>query len=116
MIPFGRESSSLKNLLFICGKGRQRSPTAEQVFANYSNVETDSAGLSADADLRLGTDQIEWSTHIIVMEKSQASKLRTNYKKYIDGKKIICLDIPDKFDYMQIELIELLKQRIRRVL
>ncbi|RKE37410.1 hypothetical protein B0G76_3660 [Paraburkholderia sp. BL23I1N1] len=35
--------------LFICSKNRLRSPTAEQVFASWPNVETDSAGLVADA-------------------------------------------------------------------
>lgn len=31
--------------LFICTQNRLRSPTAEQVFATWANVETDSAGL-----------------------------------------------------------------------
>lgn len=106
----------MKNLLFICGKCRQRSPTAEQIFANYDNVETDAAGLSFDADVKLGTDQLDWASHIIVMEKSQMTKIKKNFKKYINGKKIICLDIPDKFEYMQDELIELLQQRIKRVI
>lgn len=106
----------MKRLLFICGKCRQRSPTAEHVFSAYENIETDAAGLSSDADILLGVDQLEWATHIIVMEKSQASKIRKSFKKYINGKKIICLDVPDNFDYMQAELIELLKQRINRVL
>lgn len=106
----------MKRLLFLCGKCRKRSPTAEHIFSEYENIETDAAGLSDDADVLLGTDQIDWATHIIVMEKSQASKLRKNFKKYLNGKKIVCLDILDKYEYMQTELIDLLNQRMSRFL
>lgn len=106
----------MKRLLFICGKCRQRSPTAEHVFSSYKNIETDAAGLSSDADIYLGSDQLDWATHIIVMEKAQARKIRKNFKKHINDKKVICLDIPDNFEYMQFELIELLKKKIKRVL
>ncbi len=106
----------MRNLLFICGKCRQRSPTAEHVFSKLENVETDAAGLSNDADIVLGVDQLQWATDVIVMEKAQAAKLRHKYKKHLDGKRIISLDVPDQFSYMQPELVELLKTRMARVL
>ena len=34
----------MKRALFICSRNRLRSPTAEQVFASWQDVETDSAG------------------------------------------------------------------------
>lgn len=37
-----------RNLLFICTQNRLRSPTAEQVFAEWPGVETASAGLGND--------------------------------------------------------------------
>jgi len=109
------KENGLKRLLFICGKCRQRSPTAEQVFATDPRFETDAAGLSADADIELGTDQLEWATDIVVMEKAQRTKLRQKFKKHLNGKRIVCLDIPDDYDYMQPELVELLEARIARV-
>lgn len=39
--------------LFICTQNRLRSPTAEHVFSIWPEVETDSAGLGADADVPL---------------------------------------------------------------
>lgn len=105
----------MKRVLFICGKGRQRSPTAEQVFADLPEWETDSAGLSMDADLRLSAEQIEWATHIAVMEKRQLARLRQSFPKLISGRKLVSLDIPDTYAFMQPELIDLLKQRIGRV-
>jgi predicted protein tyrosine phosphatase len=37
------------NVLFVCTQNRLRSPTAEQVFADWPGVETASAGLGREA-------------------------------------------------------------------
>lgn len=105
----------MKRILFICGKGRQRSPTAEQIFANIADWETDSAGLSADADIPVSTEQIEWATHIAVMEKRQMTRLRRAFPKLVSGRKLVSLDIGDDYAFMQPELIALLKQRVTRI-
>lgn len=39
-----------RNVLFLCSQNRLRSPTAEQVFADWPGIETASAGLLADAE------------------------------------------------------------------
>lgn len=39
-----------RNVLFICSQNRLRSPTAEQVFADWPGIETSSAGLNNDAE------------------------------------------------------------------
>ena len=49
----------MKHILFICGANKLRSPTAEQVFSRYPNIETDSAGLNTEADVRVSPEQIE---------------------------------------------------------
>lgn len=59
----------MKRALFICTQNRLRSPTAEQVFASWPDVESDSAGLGNDADIPLSSEQIAWATIIFVMEK-----------------------------------------------
>jgi predicted protein tyrosine phosphatase len=105
----------MKRVLFICGKARQRSPTAEQIFANLPGWETDSAGLSADADIPVSAEQIEWATHIAVMEKRQLARLRKSFPELVSGRKLVSLDIPDDYTFMQPELIDILRQRIGRV-
>ena len=105
----------MKRVLFICGKGRQRSPTAEQVFAAVPEWETDSAGLSADADLPLSSEQVEWATHIAVMEKRQLARLRRAFPKQVSGRKLVSLDIADDYAFMQPELVALLRQRAGRI-
>ena len=102
--------------LFIRSRNRLRSPTAEQVFAKWPNVETDSAGLSPDAELHLSSEQIAWADIIFVMEKSHRSKLNQAFRKHLGGKRVICLDIPDDYGYMQPELVQLLEAKAGRFL
>ena len=102
----------MKHILFICGANKLRSPTAEQVFSRYPNIETDSAGLNSDADQRVSSEQIEWADIVFVMEKSMRIKLAKQFRKYLNGKRVIVLDIPDKYTLMQPELVRLLERKV----
>lgn len=93
-----------------------RSPTAEHVFASWTGVETDSAGLGADASVPLSPEQIAWADIIFVMEKVHKKRLSSKFSAHLRGKRVICLDIPDEYDYMQPELIQLLKAKVGRFL
>ena len=106
----------MKRALFICSQNRLRSPTAEQIFSTWPGVESDSAGLGSDATVPLSTEQIEWATIIFVMEKAHREKLSTKFKAHLSGKRVICLDIPDDYEYMQPELIKLLTAKAGRFL
>lgn len=106
----------MKRALFICTQNRLRSPTAEHVFSTWPNVETDSAGLGADADVPLSPEQIEWATIIFVMEKRHRNWLSARFKRHLDGKRVVCLDIPDDDEYMQPELVRLLEAKVGRFL
>jgi predicted protein tyrosine phosphatase len=101
----------VKRALFICSQNRLRSPTAEQVFSTWPGVETDSAGLGGDANVPLSPEQIAWADIIFVMEKTHRSRLGGKFRRYLNGKRVICLDIPDDYDYMQPELIRLLEAK-----
>jgi predicted protein tyrosine phosphatase len=106
----------MTNILFICSANRLRSPTAEQVFAIWPGVETDSAGVSAGADVPLSSEQVEWADIIFVMEKAHRGKLTRRFRKYLNGKRVICLDIPDNYAFMDPDLIQLLEQKVARFL
>jgi predicted protein tyrosine phosphatase len=101
----------VKRALFICSQNRLRSPTAEQVFSTWPGVETDSAGLGGDANVPLSPEQIAWADIIFVMEKTHRSRLGGKFRRYLNGKRVICLDIPDDYDYMQPELVKLLEAK-----
>jgi predicted protein tyrosine phosphatase len=100
-----------KRILFLCSQNKLRSPTAEAVFADYPTVEVDSAGLNNDAVVPLSLEQIEWADLILVMEKSHLTRLNRKFRKALGGRRIAVLNIPDDYDYMDPELIALLKLR-----
>ena len=102
----------MKRVLFICSRNRLRSPTAEHVFSSVPGIETDSAGLASDADCLLSADQIEWADVICVMEKRHRAQLTQRFKRHLSGKKVVCLDILDNYQFMQPELVSLLEKRV----
>ncbi|MBK8286380.1 MAG: phosphotyrosine protein phosphatase [Ahniella sp.] len=104
------------NVLFICTQNRLRSPTAEHVFADWPGVETQSAGLGHEATSPVSPELLAWSDLIFVMEKSHRGKLSKKFKRYLGGKRVICLDIRDDYAYMDPLLVALLKQRVPKFL
>ena len=101
-------------VLFICGKNRLRSPTAEDVFANWPGVETSSAGISHDADTPVSPELLAWADLVFVMERTHRAKLSARFKAHLANKRVICLDIPDDYDFMEPALVALLNDRVRR--
>lgn len=101
----------MKRALFICSANRLRSPTAEQVFSRWPGVETDSAGLSNDATTELSPEQLRWADVIFVMEKAHRNKLSQRFKAHLGGKRVICLEIPDDYDFMDPALVRLLEAK-----
>jgi predicted protein tyrosine phosphatase len=106
----------MTNALFICSQNKLRSPTAETIFAKWPNVETDSAGLNNDAETPLTPEQIDWADIIFVMEKTHRNKLSKRFRNYLNSKRVVCLDIPDDYAYMQEELVKLLEARVGKFL
>lgn len=102
--------------LFLCTHNRLRSPTAEQVFARWPGIDTDSAGLGADADVPLAPEQLEWAEIVFVMEKKHKAKLSARFGRHLNGKRVVCLDIPDEYAFMQPELVALLEAKAGRYL
>jgi len=95
----------MTNALFVCSRNRLRSPTAEQVFATWPGVETDSAGLDNYAIVPLSPEQIDWADIIFVMEPSHRSRLSKRFRRHLNGKRVICLGIPDNYAFMAPELV-----------
>jgi len=105
-----------RKLLFICSQNRLRSPTAEQVFSTWQGIETSSAGLNNDAENPVTPELVEWADIIFVMEKTHRSKLTKRFKSSLANSRVICLDIPDEYDFMDPDLIQLLKSKVRKFL
>ena len=89
-----------------------RSPTAERVFSTWSGIETASAGLATDATVPLSTELLEWADIIFVMERAHKNKLTKKFGRMLRGKRVICLGIPDEYEYMEPELVGILKAKV----
>ena len=106
----------MPRLLFICSQNRLRSPTAEQIFAAYPNTEAASAGTDNDADVPVTAELLEWADIIFVMEKTHRIKISRKFRRHLNGKRIVCLNIPDEFEFMDPALVSLLRSKVPRFL
>jgi len=106
----------MTNVLFVCSANRLRSPTAEQVFSTWPGIETDSAGISSGANVLLSSEQVDWADIIFVMEKTHRNKLVRRFRRHLKNKRVICLDIPDDYEFMDPVLVRTLENRVSRFL
>jgi predicted protein tyrosine phosphatase len=104
--------SRMKRVLFICSQNRLRSPTAEQVFSGRSGFEVASAGLNPDANTTVTSELLQWADVIFVMERSHRNKLSKKFRAHLNSQRIICLDIPDEFEFMDPALVRLLDAKV----
>ena len=102
----------MTHVLFICGKNKWRSPTAEDVFADYPGIECASAGLSNDAATPVSIELVEWADLIFVMEREHKTKLAERFRPHLPGKRVVCLDIADNFRFMEPALVKLLRTKV----
>lgn len=82
------------------------------MFASWPGVETASAGLAPDAEEGVDADHIDWADVILVMERAQQARLNRCFRDRLCGKRVVCLDIPDDYGFMQPELVALLEKRV----
>lgn len=102
-------------MLFVCSQNRLRSPTAEQVFSTREDIEVASAGTNRDADNPLTDELVAWADMIFVMEKQHRSKVQQKFRRSLKAR-VICLEIPDDYEFMDPALVQLLKARVARYL
>jgi predicted protein tyrosine phosphatase len=102
----------MRNILFICSQNKLRSPTAETMFSEKEGFDVLSAGLNSDAEIPLTPELVEWAETIFVMQKAQKNKLQKKFRKNLNRQRVICLDIPDDYEYMQPELVMILEAKL----
>jgi predicted protein tyrosine phosphatase len=106
-------SEEWPKLLFVCSVNKLRSRTAEEMFRGMHGFHVRSRGTEPDARVRVTAGDIGWADIVFCMEKRHRDRLRKKYRQECEGKRIICLFIPDEYDFMDSALIELLKTRVQ---
>lgn len=99
-------------LLFICTQNLLRSPTAERIFSARPGLEVASAGMAPDAVKLVSGEAIEWAEMIFVMEEWHQELLQRRFRRHLEQKHLVCLGIPDRYEYMDPQLVELLELRV----
>lgn len=114
-ITLMKDSASIK-ILFVCSKNQWRSPTGETVFGKIEGVSTKSAGTSKSAKHKINVQDIRWADFILVMEEKHKSRIQAEFRDETRYKNLHVLDIPDDYQYMDEELIELLISKTNNIL
>lgn len=86
------------------------------MFADWPGIETASAGLAPDAEEAVTSELVEWADLIFVMEKRHRAALQRRFRTHLANRRVICLDIPDDYGFMDSALVALLKARVTRFL
>ena len=100
------------HLLFVCSQNKRRSLTAEEMFDGYNGHQARSVGTENNARVKVTPGLLGWADIIFCMEKKHLRRIREKYTDIAADKKVICLNIPDEYSYMDDELCELLESII----
>lgn len=100
------------NLLFVCTINRMRSCTAETVYGTNPEYRVKSAGIAPTAPNQVTAELLNWADRVFVMENLHRAFITEKFPDIDLSEKLIVLDIPDFFYYMEPELVELLRAKI----
>jgi len=101
-----------KRVLFVCEGNVHRSPTAERLYASTPGVKARSAGLSSLARVQVTEELLAWADVVFVMDRRLVRLIRTRFPEAIAGRDLICLAVPDDYQFMQQELQKVLVERL----
>ncbi len=103
------------NILVVCGRNKKRSRTAEFIFKNDPRFSIRSAGLSPKSDRKISENDLNWADLVFVMESDQIAKIKEVYAM-LQLPRIEVLEIPDDYEFMNEELVEMLIDKINESL
>ena len=81
------------------------------MFSKRADLEVRSAGTASDALARVNAQMLDWADLIFIMDEQQRASLRRLFPEHPSLERLICLDIPDEFVFLQPELMTLLESR-----
>ena len=91
------------NKLFVCNQGKYRSRTAATIFG----------GKCAGVFTGLKEEDLQWADIVYVMEEHQRSEIGKLFPKEYLNNRIINLQIPDIYGYMDSELVDVLRRKLK---
>lgn len=104
------------NILFVCSRNQWRSPTAENHYRRHTVVNARSAGTSPRAKHTVSIDDIRWADVICAMEQKHKNRIKATFARAMQNKRILVLDIPDEYRFMDPELVELIESAVQPII
>ena len=101
-----------QHLLFVCSRNQRRSVLAERLLARSPMYAVRSAGTERGAAQEVTRDHIDWADFIFAMELKHLQQLRSRFKPALKGKRLICLQIQDRYGGMSLELEQELRKKL----
>lgn len=92
-------------VLFVCRQNKVRSLTAEHLYRVRADLEVRSAGTATFAKNQLTDELLTWADLIFVFDETQTEAIETRFGNEELQKKVICLDLPDIFEYKSQSLV-----------
>ena len=105
--------SARTKILFVCSRNRRRSLTAETLFKSESAWDVRSAGTEDAARIKVTAGQLGWADVVVVMEKRHKERLRQKFPEELAAKSCFCLFISDDYEFMDPDLIKILREKMR---
>ena len=90
------------NLLFVCNQGKYRSRTAAELFG----------GRFAGVFNGLKEEDLQWADVVYVFEEHQRTEIGKQFPAQYLNKRILNLDIPDNYGYMNAKLVDVLRRKL----
>jgi predicted protein tyrosine phosphatase len=92
-------------VLFVCRQNKVRSLTAEHLYRVRPDLEVRSAGTATFAKNQLSNELLTWADMIFVFDETQTEAIESRFGPDALQKQVICLDLPDIFEYKSQSLV-----------
>src|SRR4029078_3033387 len=71
-----------------------------------------SPGTSVEAMVQVNQRMLEWADVVFVMDDDQCEQLPRMFPEHPALNKLVCLEIPDKYDFLSPTLVAMLEERV----
>ncbi|CAN5652329.1 hypothetical protein BH09VER1_BH09VER1_52940 [soil metagenome] len=103
-------------ILFVCGRNKRRSPTAEKIFKGDPRMLVRSAGTSDSSKRRITAADLHWADLVLVMQRKYAARIKVGFKDIDPLPPMESLDIGDDYIFMEVGLINILRSSVDEAL
>ena len=82
------------------------------MFEGSSLYQVRSVGTQPEARIVVTEGHLGWADIIFCMEKSHLERLRRKFPEALRERRVVCLHVPDEYDFMDSELLDELRAKL----